>query len=114
MRTLLLLIIVSWLFLGMASAFAQDVALEGLLRAQVFNKEFEGFDFYHVVIEEDHSQSDGSREVLAVASGKFSGNLKRLKVLFLIVDDHILGGQVLEGTGLPPCLAPVESRSSAL
>jgi hypothetical protein len=114
MRTLLVLMLGCWLVLGGTSAFAQDVVLEGLLRTQVFNKEFEGFDFYHVIIEEDHVQSDGSREVLAVASGKFSGNLKRLKVLFLIIDDHILGGQVLEGRGLPPCLAPVESHSSAL
>jgi hypothetical protein len=96
------------------SAFAQDAFLERLLRVQVFNKAFEGFDYYYVTIEEDEPRADGSREVTAVASGKFLENTKRLKVLFLIVAEQVIGGQVLEGTGLPPCLTPEESRKSSL
>ncbi len=96
------------------SAFAQDASLERLLRVQVFNKAFEGFDHYSVTIEEEQAQADGLREVTVVASGKFLDHAKRLKVVFLIVGDQVIGGQVLEGTDLPPCLAPIESRSSAL
>jgi hypothetical protein len=44
-------------------AYAQDAVLESVLRAQVFNKVFEGYDYYYVVIEADHTQTDGSREV---------------------------------------------------
>ncbi len=47
------------------------------------------------MIEADRLQADGSREVLAIASRKFSDNTKRMKVLFLILNDHIIGGQVL-------------------
>lgn len=93
-------------------ATASDDPLERLLRAEVFNRAFEGFDYYYVTIEADHPQTDGSREVIAVASGRFLENTKRLKVLFLIVGAQVIGGQVLEGTGLPPCLAPEESRQS--
>ncbi|MBA5870915.1 MAG: hypothetical protein GDA68_13110 [Nitrospira sp. CR2.1] len=96
------------------TGWAADDTLERLLRAQAFNREFEGFDSYYVMIEADHPQPDGSHEVLAVASGKFSENTKRMKVLFLIMDGHIVGGQVLEGTGLPPCLAPEHRSSSSL
>jgi hypothetical protein len=91
---------------------AQDVALEGLLRVQVFNKVFEGFDFYRVVIEEDQLQADGSREVTAVATGRFLEHTERMKVLFLIVGEQVVGGQVLEGTRLPPCLSPDRSPAS--
>ena len=94
--------------------FAQDAMVERVLRAQVFNKAFEGFAYYHVVIEADRPQADGSREVTAVASGKFSDHVQRIKVLFLIVGEQVLGGQVLEGTGLPPCLAHEEGPSSSL
>ncbi|MBI4002960.1 MAG: hypothetical protein HY348_14415 [Nitrospira defluvii] len=103
------LVLAAWLPAG-----ATDDSLERLLRAQAFNREFEGFDSYYVMIEADQPQADGSHEVLAVASGKFSDNTKRMKVLFLIVDDQIIGGQVLEGTGLPPCLAPEHRPSSSL
>lgn len=98
---------------GFAAA-SSDLDLERLLRLQVFNQAFEGFDHYYVTIENDQPQADGSREVTVVASGNFLQNTKRMKVLFLIVGDQVIGGQVLEGTGLPPCLAPSESGSSAL
>lgn len=114
MRTFLVVTLQIVLLAGGSQVFAGDDALERLLRAQVFDREFEGFDSYYVVIEADQAQADGSHEVLAVASGKFSDNTKRLKVLFLIVDNHIVGGQVLEGTGLPPCLAPKHRPSSSL
>ena len=61
------------------TGWAADDTLERLLRAQAFNREFEGFDSYYVMIEADHLQPDGSHEVLAVASGKFSDNTKRMK-----------------------------------
>ena len=95
-------------------AVAQDAMIERVLRAQVFNKAFDGFDYYYVTIENDQAQADGSREVTAVASGKFSDHVQRIKVLFLIVGEQVIGGQVLEGEGLPPCLASEESRSSSL
>jgi hypothetical protein len=50
---------------------------------------------------------------LAIASGKFLNNTKRLKVLCLIVDNRIIGGQVLEGTELPPCRTPPHGSSSS-
>lgn len=99
---------------GGTTGWAADDSLERLLRAQAFNREFEGFDSYYVSIEADRRQADGSHEVLAVASGKFSDNTKRMKVLFLIVGDQVIGGQVLEGTGLPPCLAPENRPFSSL
>ena len=91
---------------------APDESLEQLLRAQVFNRAFEGFDYYYVTIEDDQPQADGSREVTAVASGRFLQISKRMKVLFLIVDNQVIGGQVLEEVGLSPCHAPEESRTS--
>jgi len=91
---------------------APDDSLERLLRAQVFNRAFEGFDYYYVTIEDNQLQADGSRKVTAVASGRFLQHSKRMKVLFLIVGNQVIGGQVLEGTGLPTCLAPEESRTS--
>ncbi len=92
-------------------AFAQDAELERFLRSQVFNKEFEGFGRYSVIIEDDHVQTDGSREVTVVASGKFFEQVKRVKVLFLIVGEQVIGGQVLEETGLPPCKSSSPSSS---
>ncbi len=94
--------------------FAQDAMIERVLRTQVFDTAFEGFDSYFVLIEEDQRQNDGSREVLATASGKFSDRVQRYRILFLIVGEQVIGGQVLEGTGLPPCLAPPESSASSL
>jgi hypothetical protein len=110
------ILVVFWLVTGLlltgTTVLAQDATIERVLRTQVFNKTFEGFEYYHVTIEEDQPQADGSREVIAVASGKFLNNTARLKALFLIVDEQVIGGQILENTGLPPCLAPGESRSS--
>ena len=99
---------------GGTAGWGADDSLEHLLRAQAFNKEFEGFASYYVKIEADDPQPDGSHEVVAIASGKFADSTKRMKVFFLIVDGLIVGGQVLEGTGLPPCLAPEHRSSSSL
>lgn len=114
MRKLFIAIMQIVVLLGSSQVFAAADSLERLLRAQAFNREFEGFDSYYVMIEADRPQADGSHEVLAVASGKFSDNTKRMKVLFLMIGDQIIGGQVLEGTGLPPCLAPEHRPSSSL
>ena len=114
MRIVFMALIQVLMLAGGTSGWGADDSLERLLRAQAFNREFEGFDSYYVKIEADQPQPDGSHEVLAVASGKFSDNTKRMKVLFLIVDGLIVGGQVLEGTGLPPCLAPEHRSSSSL
>lgn len=114
MRKLFVAVVQILVLAGGSGVWAADDSLERLLRAQAFNREFEGFDSYYVRIEADHPQPDGSHEVLAVASGKFLDNTKRMKVLFLIMDGHIIGGQVLEGQGLPPCLAPEHRSSSSL
>lgn len=114
MRILVATILVSSLLAVGPPVHAEDTGLERLLRVQIFNKAFEGFDYYRVTIEEDQSQNDGSREVTAVASGNFLGNMKRMKVLFLIIGEQVIGGQVLEGTGLPPCLAIEDSRRVSL
>ncbi len=114
MRTIFMVMIHVLVLAGGTTGWAADESLERLLRAQAFNREFEGFDTYYVKIEADQPQPDGSHEVLATASGKFSNNTKRMKVLFLIVNGHIVGGQVLEGTGLPPCLAPEHRPPSSL
>jgi hypothetical protein len=95
-------------------ACAETASLETLLRAQAFNKEFEGFDHYLVIIEADQVQSDGTREVVAVASGRFLEHVQRLKVLFLIVGDQVVGGQILEKNGLPPCAASSQSQGHSL
>lgn len=99
--------IVLWAVLSLVGAplWAQDAVLEQLLRAQLFNKEFEGFDYYEVVIEDDQPQADGSREVMVTARGRFLEHTKKLKVLVLLAGDRVIGGQVLEGQGLPPCRA---------
>ena len=94
------------------SAAAPDQSLEQLLREHTFNHAFEGFDYYSVTIEEDRSQADGSREVTAVASGRFLENTKRLKILFLLVGNHVIRRQVLEEAGLPPCHGFEEPRTS--
>jgi hypothetical protein len=49
--------------------------------------------------------------VTAVASGNFLQSKKRMKVLFLIVGGQVIGGQILEGTGLPPCVSSSPSSS---
>lgn len=92
------------------SAERQQI-LELLLRVQAFNKVFEGFDSYIVTIESDQLQADGSREVIAVASGRFLGQEKRLKVEFLVVGEQVIGGQILEHADLPPCTASSQQSS---
>jgi hypothetical protein len=99
---------------GVGATSAETPNLETLLRAQAFNKEFEGFEYYRVVIEADQVQSDGTREVVAVASGRFLENMKQLKVLFLIVSDRVVGGQILEHSGLPPCAVSSHSHGHSL
>jgi len=86
-------------------AFAEDAPLVTLLRAQAFNSVFEGFDFYNVTIESDLAKADGTREVTAVASGKFLDHTRRVKALFQVTGQKVIRGQVLEEEGLPPCSA---------
>ncbi|MCP9451518.1 MAG: hypothetical protein NNA23_02420 [Nitrospira sp.] len=86
-----------------ASARAEELPLEALLRAQVFNKVFEGFDFYQVTIERDVANADGTREVTAEAKGKFSEHTRRLKALFQLDGQTVVSGHVLEEEGLPAC-----------
>jgi hypothetical protein len=95
-------------------AFADEPPLVALLRVQAFNKVFEGFDFYNVTIENDLTQADGTHEVTAVASGKFLQSTRRVKALFLVVGDTVLGGQVLEEKGLPPCIPSSGTHASSL
>jgi hypothetical protein len=97
-----------------APAFADEPQIVALLRAQAFNKVFEGFEFYHVTIENDLAQADGSHEVTAVASGKFLEHTRRVKALFLVVGDTLIGGQVLEEKGLPPCTPSSGTHASSL
>jgi hypothetical protein len=82
------------------------------LRGHTFNRAFEGFDYYSVTIEEDRPQADGSREVTAVASGRFLEKTKRVKILFLLVGNHVIGGHLLEEAGLLPCHASEEPCTS--
>lgn len=103
MRATIALLILAGLLVGAAPSSAGDEALERLLRAQLFNKEFEGYDFYWVSVEEERLQADGLREVMAVAGGKFLDNIRRMKVLVLIAGDRIIGGQILEHHDLLPC-----------
>jgi hypothetical protein len=112
MRLTIGVVLIVILLAPCSTCFGQDVALEQVLRTQIFNKLFEGFDYYHVTIEGDVFQSDGSREVTAVASGKFLDRVQRVKALFLVVGEQVIGGQVLEGSGLPPCSAPEGSHAS--
>lgn len=95
-------------------AFADEPALVALLRVQAFNKVFEGFEFYNVTIENDLAQADGTHEVTAVASGTFLQNTRHVKALFLVVGDTVIGGQVLEEKGLPPCISSSGTRASSL
>ncbi|MGB4068349.1 MAG: hypothetical protein WBK08_09995 [Nitrospira sp.] len=94
--------------------FAEDVPLVTLLRAQAFNKMFDGFDYYHVTIKSDVTQPDGEHEVTAVASGKFLDQTRRVTVLFLIVGETVVGGQVLEEQGLPLCVLSAQPREESL
>jgi hypothetical protein len=103
MRTVAVLLMLVGVLVPVRPTAAEDQGLERLLRAQVFNKEFEGFARYHVAIEADRLQPDGSREVIAVASGMFGDHRQRVKALILIVGEQVWGGQVLEKDGLPPC-----------
>ena len=112
MRMIFAAALVAGMLAASSPSLAQDLTLERVLRTQVFNKVFEGFEYYYVTIQEIQAQSDGSREVTAVASGRFLDRVQRVKVLFLVVGEQVIGGQVLEGSGLPPCLAPEGSHSS--
>ncbi|NGZ94666.1 MAG: hypothetical protein CV089_00785 [Nitrospira sp. WS110] len=85
-------------------SFADEPLHVALLRAQAFNNMFDGFDYYYVTIESNVVQPDGTQEVTAVASGKFLDQTKRVKVLFLVAGETLVGGQVLEENGLPPCI----------
>jgi hypothetical protein len=96
MRTVLLLIWFMGLLFGVTPARADVVALEGLLRVQVLDYEFVGFDRYQVTIESDQQQPDGFREVTAVASAQSPDCRQRLKVLLLVIGDQVVGGQILE------------------
>ena len=95
-------------------ASADEPSLVALLRTQTLNKVFEGFEFYNVTIEDDLAQPDGSHEVTAVASGKFLEHTRRIKALFLIVGDTVIGGQVLEENSLPPCTPSSGTHASSL
>lgn len=94
-------------------AFADEPPLVAILRAQAFKKVFEGFEFYNVTIENDLAQADGSHEVTAVASGKFLEQTRLVKALFLVVRDAVIGGQVLEEKGLPPCIPSSGTHASS-
>jgi L-rhamnose isomerase len=97
-----------------APARAEEPPLETLLRTQVFNKVFEGFDFYQVTIERDVANTDGTREVTAEAKGKFFDHTRRLKALFQLDGQTIIAGQVLEEEGLPACSASSAHHGSEL
>lgn len=96
-----------------ASVHAEEPPLETLLRAQVFNKVFEGFDFYQVTIERDVANADGMREVTAEAKGKFSEHTRRLKALFQLDGQTVVSGQVLEEEGLPACSSSAEHHPAS-
>jgi hypothetical protein len=98
----------------LAPVWAEDAALEGLLRGHFFNKEFDGFNYYLVEIETDRRESGGVREVTAVAKGEFLGQIQRIKAMFLILGDRIEGGQILEKNGLPPCLSASPKSKKSL
>ncbi len=102
------------LFCAAPPAFADESQLIALLRAQAFNKVFDGFEFYYVMIENDLTQADGTHEVTAVASGKFLEQTSRVKAVFLIAGDTLIGGQVLEENGLPPCTPSSGTHASSL
>ena len=95
-------------------SYAEDASLVTLLRAQAFNKMFDGFDYYHVTIERDVEQAGGEHEVTAVASGKFLDQTRRVTVLFLLVGETVVGGQVLDEQGIPRCILSVQPREESL
>lgn len=97
-----------------APVFAEDPPIESLLRTQVFNKVFEGFDFYRVTIESDIVKPDGIREVTAEASGKFDEHTRRLKALFQLDGRMVVSGQILEEEGLPACSSATRHHASDL
>jgi hypothetical protein len=102
-------------FLGVtAQAYAEEPPLMAVLRDQAFNKIFDGFEYYHVTIESDLAQADGTHEVTAVASGKFLDQTRRVTVLFLVVGETVVGGQVLDEQGLPRCIVSVQPREEPL
>jgi|CXWL01.1.fsa_nt_gi hypothetical protein len=105
MRIIITVVLAVVLSSGCAWASVDEVSIETLLRSQVFNKEFEGYAFYVVTISSDELVSEGERVVVAEASGTFSEHVKRIKVRLLIVENRVVGGQVLEHQGLPPCKA---------
>jgi hypothetical protein len=62
----LLMVFIAMVFLFPASqSHAEDTSLVTLLRAQAFNKMFDGFDYYHVRIERDVTNTNGEHEVTA-------------------------------------------------
>ena len=111
----LFIALIVMMFLCPASqSYAEDAPLITLLRAQAFNKLFDGFDYYHVRIERDVTKTNGEHEVTAVASGKFFDQTRRVKIQFLVVGETVVGGQVLEEQELPPCLLTVRPREESL
>ena len=111
----LLMVFIAMVFLFPASqSHAEDTSLVTLLRAQAFNKMFDGFDYYHVRIERDVTDADGAHEVTAVASGKFLDQTRRVTARFRVVGETVVGGQVLNEQGLPPCLLSVQPREESL
>ncbi|TKB89831.1 MAG: hypothetical protein E8D40_14185 [Nitrospira sp.] len=111
---LLIALILTVFLCPAGQSHAEDASLVTLLRAQAFNKMFDGFDYYHVKIERDVTTTDGKHEVTAVASGKFLDQTRRVTVLFLIVGETVVGGQILNEQGLPPCLLSVRPREESL
>ncbi len=111
----LLMVFIAMVFLFPASqSYAEDTSLVTLLRAQAFNKMFDGFDYYHVRIERDVTNTNGEHEVTAVASGKFLDQTRRVTARFRVVGETVVGGQVLNEQGLPPCLLSVQPREESL
>ncbi len=95
-------------------SYADDASLATLLRVQAFNKMFDGFDHYHVTIKSDVTQPDGEHEVTAVVSSKFLDQTRRVTVLFLIVSETVVCGQVLDEQGLPLCVLSAQLREESL
>jgi hypothetical protein len=114
MRRVLIMMLTMGMLLGAVPVRADDAALESLLRAHFFNKEFDGFNYYLLEIEADQPVEEGIREVTAVAKGEFLGHVQRIKALFVIVGGRVEGGQVLEKNGLPPCLSSRPKSGTSL
>jgi hypothetical protein len=111
---LLIAVILTLFLCPVDRSYAEDASLVTLLRAQVFNKMFDGFDYYHVMIESDLTRATGEHEVTAVASGKFLDQTRRVKILFLIAAETVIGGRVLEEQGLPPCVLSLHPHEDSL